>query len=72
MAFVSYTNMQSVLDEQFFRDPQARWGTERRKLRMSSRVVGGIMTGQRKDNFSKPVVYTLQNTQVGDHAPSVC
>ncbi|KAM6168068.1 adhesion G protein-coupled receptor E1 [Erethizon dorsatum] len=63
VAFVSFANMESVLDERFFKDHQARWGTVERKLRMNSRVIGGIMTGARKDNFSKPVVYTLENIQ---------
>ncbi|KFO28784.1 EGF-like module-containing mucin-like hormone receptor-like 1 [Fukomys damarensis] len=63
VAFVSFANMESILDERFFRDPQAGWGTAERKLRMSSRVVGGIMTGERKDNFTEPIVYTLENIQ---------
>ncbi|EHB15101.1 EGF-like module-containing mucin-like hormone receptor-like 1, partial [Heterocephalus glaber] len=63
VAFVSFANMESVLDERFFRDPQAGWGTMERKLRMNSRVVGGIMTGEKKDNFTEPIVYTLENIQ---------
>ncbi|XP_013360810.1 PREDICTED: adhesion G protein-coupled receptor E1 [Chinchilla lanigera] len=63
VAFVSFANMESVLDERFFADPQAHWGTMERKLRMNSRVVGGIMTGQRRDNFTEPVIYTLENIQ---------
>ncbi|XP_023572639.1 adhesion G protein-coupled receptor E1 isoform X2 [Octodon degus] len=63
VAFVSFANMDSVLDERFFKDPQARGDTIERKLRMNSRVVGGIMTGERKENFTKPIIYTLENTQ---------
>lgn len=59
MAFVSFANMESVLDERFFEDGQASW-----KLKMNSRVVGGIMTGEKKEGFSKTIVYTLQHIQV--------
>lgn len=65
VAFVSYGNMESILDERFFQDPQAHWGTVERKLRMNSRVIGGIMTGERKDNFTEPIIYMLENIQVG-------
>lgn len=59
MAFVSFAHMESVLDERFFEGGQALW-----KLKMNSRVVGGIVTGEKKEGFSKPVVYTLQHIQV--------
>ncbi|EGV93758.1 EGF-like module-containing mucin-like hormone receptor-like 1, partial [Cricetulus griseus] len=45
-------------DERFFEDGLASW-----KLKMNSRVVGGIMTGEKKEGFSKTVVYTLQHIQ---------
>lgn len=59
VAFVSFANMESVLDERFFEDGQASW-----KLKMNSRVVGGTVTGEKKEDFSKTVVYTLQHIQV--------
>lgn len=59
MAFVSFAHMESVLNERFFEDGRAFW-----KLRMNSHVVGGTMTGEKKENFSKHIVYTLQHTQV--------
>ncbi|XP_060227329.1 adhesion G protein-coupled receptor E1 isoform X5 [Meriones unguiculatus] len=58
VAFVSFAHMESVLDERFFEGGQAFW-----KLKMNSRVVGGTVTGERKEGFSKPVVYTLQHIQ---------
>lgn len=58
VAFVSFAHMDSVLDERFFEDGQASW-----KLRMNSHVVGGTVTGERKEDFSKPIVYTLQHIQ---------
>ncbi|CAH6779501.1 Adgre1 [Phodopus roborovskii] len=59
VAFVSFVHMASVLNERFFEDGQASW-----KLKMNSRVVGGIMTGEKKEGFSKTVVYTLQHIQM--------
>ena len=64
VAFVSFANMEWVLDERFFKDGQASW-----KLRMNSRVVGGIVTGEKKEDFSKTVVYTLQHIQVCAASP---
>ncbi|XP_008589909.1 PREDICTED: EGF-like module-containing mucin-like hormone receptor-like 1, partial [Galeopterus variegatus] len=63
VAFVSFEGMASVLDERFFQDPQAPLENFQRKLRMNSRVVGGIMTGDKKDNFSHEVIYILQHIQ---------
>lgn len=59
VAFVSFAHMESVLNERFFEDGQAF-----SKLRMNSHVVGGIVTGEKKEDFSKPIVYTLQHIQV--------
>ncbi|CAO2640973.1 Adhesion G protein-coupled receptor E1 [Lemmus lemmus] len=58
VAFVSFARMESVLDERFFKDGQASG-----KLKMNSRVVGGTVTGEKKEGFSKTVVYTLQLIQ---------
>lgn len=64
VAFVSFANMESVLDERFFEGGQASW-----KLKMNSRIVGGIVTGEKKEGFSKTVVYTLQHIQVCAASP---
>ncbi|KAL4663676.1 hypothetical protein H8957_016558, partial [Semnopithecus entellus] len=61
VAFVSFVGMESVLNERFFQDHQAP--LTKIKLKMNSRVVGGIMTGEKKDDFSDPVIYTLENIQ---------
>lgn len=58
VAFVSFAHMESVLNERFFEDGQSF-----RKLRMNSRVVGGTVTGEKKEDFSKPIIYTLQHIQ---------
>lgn len=58
VAFVSFAHMESVLNEQFFEDGQSF-----QKLRMNSRVVGGTVTGEKKEDFSKPIIYTLQHIQ---------
>ncbi|KAL6074574.1 hypothetical protein STEG23_004449, partial [Scotinomys teguina] len=58
VAFVSFAHMESVLDESFFEDGQASW-----KLKINSRVVSGIVTGEKKEDFSKTIVYTLQHIQ---------
>ncbi|XP_033051049.1 adhesion G protein-coupled receptor E1 isoform X3 [Trachypithecus francoisi] len=63
VAFVSFVGMESVLNERFFQDHQAPLTISKIKLKMNSRVVGGIMTGEKKDGFSDPVVYTLENIQ---------
>uniref|UniRef100_A0A8D2E0W1 Adhesion G protein-coupled receptor E1 n=1 Tax=Sciurus vulgaris TaxID=55149 RepID=A0A8D2E0W1_SCIVU len=63
VAFVSFANMESVLDERFFQDPQRPWIHSKQRLKMNSRVVGGIMTGKKKDNLSDPVIYILENLQ---------
>ncbi|XP_017906435.1 PREDICTED: adhesion G protein-coupled receptor E1 isoform X2 [Capra hircus] len=61
VAFVSFAAMESILDERFFQDLQIPWANSKKKLKMNSRVVGGIITGGKKDGFSKPVIYTLEN-----------
>ncbi|XP_021565009.1 adhesion G protein-coupled receptor E1 [Carlito syrichta] len=63
VAFVSFAGMESILDERFFQDPQASWANSERKLKINSRIIGGIMTGEKKDGFSDPIVYTLENIQ---------
>ncbi|XP_058381829.1 adhesion G protein-coupled receptor E1-like [Diceros bicornis minor] len=63
VAFVSFAGMESVLDESFFQDPRAPLGNSRRKLKMNSRIAGGIMTGKKKDGFSDPIIYTLENIE---------
>nr|CAI9688364.1 unnamed protein product [Rangifer tarandus platyrhynchus] len=61
VAFVSFAGMESILDERFLQDLQNPWANSKKKLKMNSRVVGGIITGGKKDGFSKPVIYTLEN-----------
>ncbi|XP_065729818.1 adhesion G protein-coupled receptor E1 [Phocoena phocoena] len=63
VAFVSFAGMESVLDERFFQDPQIPLANSKRKLKLNSRIVGGIITGEKKDGFSKPVIYTLENIE---------
>ncbi|KAK2507206.1 hypothetical protein MC885_005714, partial [Smutsia gigantea] len=63
VAFVSLVGMESVLDENFFQDPQAPLANFKRKLRINSHIIQGIMTGNRRDGFSDPVVYTLENIE---------
>ncbi|XP_006764390.1 PREDICTED: adhesion G protein-coupled receptor E1 [Myotis davidii] len=63
VAFVSFAGMESVLDESFFQDPQTPLTNSKRKLKMNSRIIGGIMTGEKKDGFSDPVIYTLENIE---------
>ncbi|XP_058137959.1 adhesion G protein-coupled receptor E1-like [Dasypus novemcinctus] len=63
VAFASFEGMESVLDERFFQDPQDPLANSKRKLKMNSRIVRGIMTGEKKDGFSDPVIYTLENIQ---------
>ncbi|XP_023373771.1 adhesion G protein-coupled receptor E1 [Otolemur garnettii] len=64
VAFVSFVGMESALDEHFFQDLQTSLGNSQRKLKMNSRVIGGMMTGERKDDFSAPIIYTLENIQM--------
>ncbi|XP_010826547.1 PREDICTED: EGF-like module-containing mucin-like hormone receptor-like 1 isoform X2 [Bison bison bison] len=61
VAFVSFSGMESILDERFLKDLQIPWASSKKKLKINSRVVGGIITGGKKDGFSKPVIYTLEN-----------
>uniref|UniRef100_A0A2K6EIX8 Adhesion G protein-coupled receptor E1 n=1 Tax=Propithecus coquereli TaxID=379532 RepID=A0A2K6EIX8_PROCO len=61
VAFVSFVGMESALDERFFQDLQTSLANSKTKLKINSRIVGGIMTGGKKENFSDPVIYTLEN-----------
>ncbi|XP_045630373.1 adhesion G protein-coupled receptor E1 isoform X2 [Ursus americanus] len=61
VAFVSFSGMESLLDDSFFQDPQTPLANSQRKLK--SRVVQGIMTGVKKAGFSEPVIYTLENIE---------
>ncbi|XP_057565908.1 adhesion G protein-coupled receptor E1-like [Hippopotamus amphibius kiboko] len=63
VAFVSFLRMESLLDESFFQDPQNSSAYSKRKLKINSRIVGGIMTGEKKDGFSEKVNYTLENNE---------
>ncbi|KAM9241619.1 adhesion G protein-coupled receptor E1-like [Dugong dugon] len=63
VAFVSFAGMESVLDESYFKDPQDSLANSKRKLKLNSRITGGIMTGEKKDGFSDPIMYTLENIQ---------
>ncbi|XP_046953194.1 adhesion G protein-coupled receptor E1 isoform X3 [Lynx rufus] len=61
VAFVSFSGMELFLDESFFQDPQNPLANSQRRLKMNSHVVQGIMTGEKQDGFSNPVIYTLEN-----------
>ncbi|XP_047706577.1 adhesion G protein-coupled receptor E1 isoform X6 [Prionailurus viverrinus] len=63
VAFVSFSGMELFLDESFFQDPQNPLANSQRRLRMNSHVVQGIMTGEKQDGFSNPVIYTLENIE---------
>ncbi|XP_068939006.1 adhesion G protein-coupled receptor E1 isoform X2 [Petaurus breviceps papuanus] len=63
VAFTSFLGMESILDENFFYNPEVNLIRSPQKLRMNSRVIGGITTGDKKDNFSNPIIYTLENLQ---------
>uniref|UniRef100_A0A8C7BJB7 Adhesion G protein-coupled receptor E1 n=1 Tax=Neovison vison TaxID=452646 RepID=A0A8C7BJB7_NEOVI len=65
VAFVSFGGMESFLDESFFQDPQTPLANfqSKLKMKMNSRIVQGIMTGEKKDGFSYPVIYTLENIE---------
>lgn len=70
MAFVSFLGMESFLDESFFQDQQMPSAISQRKVKMNSRVVQGIMTGEKKDGFSDPIIYTLENIEVCEEVPA--
>ncbi|XP_037360147.1 adhesion G protein-coupled receptor E1 [Talpa occidentalis] len=61
VAFISFAGLESVLNESFFQHSRPSLG--KRKLKMNSRIAGGIMTGEKKDGFSHPVIYTMENTE---------
>ncbi|XP_034852891.1 adhesion G protein-coupled receptor E1 isoform X4 [Mirounga leonina] len=65
VAFVSFSGMESLLDESFFQDPETPLANSQRKLKvkMNSRVVQGIMTGEKKDGFSDPIIYMLEHIE---------
>ncbi|XP_058584221.1 adhesion G protein-coupled receptor E1 isoform X6 [Neofelis nebulosa] len=63
VAFVSFSGMELFLDESFFQDPQNPLANSQRRLKMNSHVVQGIMTGEKQDGFSNPVIYTLENIE---------
>lgn len=73
VAFVSFAGMESILDERFLEDPWGSGDNSGRKLKMNSRVVGGITTGEKKEGFSEPIVYTLENMQPKqEHERPIC
>ncbi|XP_069864500.1 adhesion G protein-coupled receptor E1 isoform X1 [Dipodomys merriami] len=63
VAFVSFASLESVLDTRFFGDPRGGGAGAKVTLRMSSRVVGAIVTGEKKAGLADPVIYTLENVQ---------
>ncbi|XP_049644254.1 adhesion G protein-coupled receptor E1 [Suncus etruscus] len=63
VALVSFDGMESVLSASFFHDPKNLLANSKRKLKMNSHVIVGIMTGERKEGFSHPIVYTLENIE---------
>lgn len=72
VAFVSFLGMESFLDESFFQDPQIPLANfqSKLKMKMNSRIVQGIMTGEKKDGFSDPVIYMLENIEVCEEVPA--
>ncbi|XP_045156001.1 adhesion G protein-coupled receptor E1 [Echinops telfairi] len=62
VALVSFSGMESILDERYFQDPQD-YLTNSKKFRMNSRIIMGVMTGEKKDGFSETIIYSLENTQ---------
>ncbi|XP_062041583.1 LOW QUALITY PROTEIN: adhesion G protein-coupled receptor E1-like, partial [Lepus europaeus] len=73
VAFVSFAGMESILDERFLEDPWGSGDNSGRKLKMNSRVVGGLTTGEKKEGFSEPIVYTLENIQPKqEHERPIC
>ncbi|KAF3829525.1 hypothetical protein GH733_003789, partial [Mirounga leonina] len=64
-ANVSQTVQTEHLDESFFQDPETPLANSQRKLKvkMNSRVVQGIMTGEKKDGFSDPIIYMLEHIE---------
>ncbi|XP_037679750.1 adhesion G protein-coupled receptor E1 isoform X2 [Choloepus didactylus] len=63
VAFASFQGMESILDASFFQDSQAPLTYSKRQLKMNSHIVRSILTGEKKDGFSDPVIYTLENIQ---------
>lgn len=61
---VSFDGMEAVLNTSFYHDPENLLANSKRKLKMNSHVIGGIMTGEKKEGFSHPIVYTLENIEV--------
>ncbi|XP_076977029.1 adhesion G protein-coupled receptor E1-like [Tamandua tetradactyla] len=70
VAFISLEGLVPILDESFFQDPQAPLTNSKRKLKLNSRLVKGILTGKKKDGFSDPVIYALENIQPQEHFES--
>uniref|UniRef100_A0A6I8PL45 Adhesion G protein-coupled receptor E1 n=1 Tax=Ornithorhynchus anatinus TaxID=9258 RepID=A0A6I8PL45_ORNAN len=62
VTFVSFVGLESILDENFFHElhDSSSAGTKR-QVKMNSRVVGATITIQKSINFSKPVIYILEN-----------
>ncbi|XP_040846648.1 adhesion G protein-coupled receptor E1 isoform X2 [Ochotona curzoniae] len=60
VAFVSFVGLESLMDERFSRD---LWDFSARGLKMNTRVVSGILTGEKKNGFGKDVLYRLESIQ---------
>ncbi|XP_074166094.1 adhesion G protein-coupled receptor E1 [Sminthopsis crassicaudata] len=63
IAFVSLLGMESILDENFFYSPEASLTSSPQKLWINSHIVGGVITSNKKNNFSNSIIYTLENLQ---------
>ncbi|KAM9095484.1 LOW QUALITY PROTEIN: adhesion G protein-coupled receptor E1-like [Sarcophilus harrisii] len=62
VAFTSLLGMESILDENFFYNPEANLTSSPQKLWINSPIVSGIITDNKKNNFST-IIYTLENLQ---------
>ncbi|XP_038627706.1 adhesion G protein-coupled receptor E1 [Tachyglossus aculeatus] len=62
VTFVSFVGLESILDESFFHELHDSSSADtKRQVKMNSRVVGATITTQKSINFSKPVIYILEN-----------
>ncbi|XP_004688911.1 PREDICTED: LOW QUALITY PROTEIN: EGF-like module-containing mucin-like hormone receptor-like 1 [Condylura cristata] len=63
VAFISFAGLESVLNESFFQYPQTFLAHSEKKLKMNSRVAGGVTTGEKKEGLTHPVIYTMENIE---------
>uniref|UniRef100_H3A5T8 Adhesion G protein-coupled receptor E3 n=1 Tax=Latimeria chalumnae TaxID=7897 RepID=H3A5T8_LATCH len=67
VAFISYTNMESILDGRFFKDSNSKSGQNYKNVQMNSKVVTATTSNTELHQLNKPVRFTFHHKKVKGH-----